>query len=382
MIKWLFVFLACAFPLGQLLKIPLEFFGFPEIRLYLIDILILGIFLSWISWHFFKKKKFFLPPLVKHFFFYLGALFISFLVNLTQFKIQESIVGFLYLLRYSIYSTLYFVIYDLLKNHSLIDKKFIQNCFLGWGITISILGVFQYFIFPDIRSLYPLGWDLHYYRVVGPFFDPNFMGILLALSAIYFLQESKIFPLILTLIPFFLTYSRSSYLAFLAGVFTILILKRKSKIIFVTIIAFVTVISFLPRPGGEGVRLERITSFIQRVENWQTAVKIWKKYPIIGVGFNNYRYALHKFGYLPETDWKTTHAGAGVDNSFLFILVTSGIVGFSLFLNFWARLFTKTSLVLFGSLITISVHCFFINSLFYPWVMVWIWFLLGSFVKE
>jgi len=382
-IRWLFVFLACAYPFGQFLQIPLNFFGSPEIRLYLIDILILLIFLSWIGLHLLEKKKFFLPPPTKHFFLFLGALLVSFLINLPQFRIQESIVGFLYLLRYSIYSSLYFIIYDLLKNKFFINKKFIQNCFLGWGLILSVLGMFQYLVFPDIRPLYFLGWDLHYYRVVGPFLDPNYMGIILTLSVIYFFQESKFFPLILSIIPLYLTYSRSSYLAFLTGLSTILFLRKRKRMIFIIILIFIISLILLPRPGGEGVKLERVASFIQRIENWETAINIWKNYPIFGVGFNNYRYAQRKLGFLSQSDWKITHAGAGVDNSFLFILVTSGITGEILFLNFWERvLAASNSSLLVGSLVAVFVHSLFINSLFYPWVMIWVWFLLGLSIKE
>jgi O-antigen ligase len=172
-------------------------------------------------------------------------------------------------------------------------------------------------------------------------------------------------------------------LAFLAGLSTILFLRKRKRIIFIIIIIFIISLTLLPRPGGEGVKLERVASFIQRVENWQTAINIWKNYSIFGVGFNNYRYAQHKLGFLIQPDWKITHAGAGVDNSFLFVLVTSGIIGEILFLNFWLRvLVASKSRLVVGSLVAVFVHSLFINSLFYPWVMIWVWFLLDLPIKE
>lgn len=388
-LKWLFVALAFAFPFGIFLKAPIEFIWLPEVKLYLTDILVFLIGFSWLGWHFFTRKRVCYPAALKNLFGFLGILSVSFLINIPKFKPWELTVGFLYLVRYLVYSFLFLVVFDLVGNLKNF-QKFFQNCFFLWGVILSVLGICQYIFFPDIRSVSSLGWDLHYYRVVGPFLDPNFMGCLLSLAAVYFLALSRWPFLILTFISLLFTYSRGSYLSFFLGSFTVFTLKKREKIIFITIIIFIISMILLPRPGGEGVKLERVVSFFQRVENWQTAIKIWERYPLLGVGFNNYRYAQRKFGFLSSADWKFSHAGAGVDNSFLFILVTSGLIGEILFISFWLKIVSQAMrikvfvdrLIVLASLATIFTHCLFINSLFFPWVMIWIWVLLGVKIRE
>ena len=38
------------------------------------------------------------------------------------------------------------------------------------------------FVYPDLRNLWYLGWDPHYYRVFATLLDPNYVGILLVLT--------------------------------------------------------------------------------------------------------------------------------------------------------------------------------------------------------
>jgi len=383
--KYFFVFLACAYPLGQFLTIPLGFINLPEIKIYLIDLLIFIILALRLSECIFLKKKYILPPLIKHLFLFVGILFLSWITSLWKFKSEESFVGFLYLFRFLIYLNFWLVVYDLTRRDSLVWRKFWEKILWWWGIVMAVLGLFQYLLFPDIRFLSFLGWDLHYYRVTGMFLDPNYLGILFALAILFFINKSIIFPTILVIFPFFLTYSRSSYLALFFGIFFFLLIKKRLWLVIVVLITFIMAIVLLPRPGGEGVKIERTVSFFQRVENWEKAIRIWKRCPILGVGFNNYRYAQHNFGFLTEEDWRTNHAAAGVDNSFLFVLATSGILGEIFFWNFWIRVLIfsfRRSRLLFSSLIAIFIHSFFQNTLFYPWVMLWVWILMGLYFIE
>ena len=82
----------------------------------------------------------------------------------------------------------------------------------------------------------------------------------------------------------------------------------------------------LPRPGGDGVKLERTFSIIQRWENYQAGFKLWQQ-PIFGLGFNTLRY--YNQDYL-------SHASAGQDSSLLFVAVTTGLVGLTAYL-FWLK---------------------------------------------
>jgi len=177
---------------------------------------------------------------------------------------------------------------------------------------------------------------------------------------------------------------------------------------------FIIGIILLPKNlGGEGVKLLRTASLISRSEYLNNAIIIFIDHPVLGVGFNSYRYAQHRYGFIDDISLKTSHAGSGTDNSFLFVLATTGIIGFTVYLYMWfkilknayynkrhsgersdsriskrgwrfwtsqndASLFQKTiSVVILASSIGIFVNAFFINSLFYPSIMLWMWVLIG-----
>ena len=75
----------------------------------------------------------------------------------------------------------------------------------------------------------------------------------------------------------------------------------------------------------------------------------------------------------------------GIDSSLLFVGVTTGIVGLAVYL--WLiveqmklvnRYRIKPFRVMFyATFAALLVHSLFVNSLFYPWVMIWIWVLAG-----
>jgi len=91
-------------------------------------------------------------------------------------------------------------------------------------------------------------------------------------------------------------------------------------------------------------------------------------------------------------NWLTTHAGAGVSNSYLFVLATTGIAGFLLFLFFLYFLFKilferkKQGIALadfaIAALIGILVHSLFDNTFFYPFTMLWLFILVGIAVSN
>jgi O-antigen ligase len=170
-----------------------------------------------------------------------------------------------------------------------------------------------------------------------------------------------------------LTYSRSSYLAYLVGISVVAWIKKSPKLFLAAFLLGVLTILILPRPSGsEGVRLEREESAWARVDNWKQSLTIWVKHPVFGVGFNTYRYAQKKERFL-EDDWQENHAGAGADSSLLFVLATTGLLGFLSYGFLGWQMLKLKSLVVKASLIALLIHSFFLNSLFYPWVMLWFW---------
>jgi O-antigen ligase len=256
------------------------------------------------------------------------------------------------------------------------------------GLVTAIFGLLQYFFLPDTRFLENYGWDPHYYRVIGTFLDPGFLGLILVLSLIILVikiwqknQDRKklIGAGLIIYLALALTYSRASYLAYSLTVIAAAWWKRSIKLfLFIFIIGAMTLF-LLPRPGGEGVRLERQSTISARILNWQQSIEIVQKNWLFGVGFNAYR-------YVQDEELKVSHAGAGADSSLLFVLATTGILGLGAYSWLWVKaLFLsfknikkRENQIALVSILVVLLHSIFANSLFYPWIMAWLWLVLGG----
>jgi len=384
----IFVFLAIL-PFGQLTRLP--FSTNPSAHLYLTDIVVFLIVFFWLL-TFFGKKKYQLTPLAKPIFLFASLAFISLMVNLKNFSLNENTVAFLYFLRWIFYAGIYFVISDLKSKFKWLKWPEFKCYLMIVGSAIAVFGLIQYFWFPNLKALEVWQYDPHFYRLVGTFLDPGFTGLVLVLTLFliifaWFEQKKKyLIPLgLMVFTALALTYSRASWLVFLIGIF--LIFLRKKAWLFLLAIIFLSIFTFyfLPRPAGEGGKIERTYTIYSRLENYRQSLIIAKKYPLFGVGFNTYRYVQRNEGFLAEEEWQVSQSGAGADSSFLLVLATTGIFGFLSYFWLWGKALKESqkNLLVLASLLAIIIHSFFLNSLFYPQIMVWSWFLLASFkVKE
>ncbi len=369
------------FPFGQLGRLPLKLAGIPEVNFYLTDLLVGGIGLIW-AVGVVGKKGYQPPPLTKQILVFLGITAFSLVVNIPLLSGREVVVASLYWLRLLAYFGFYLVI-------AWAKWADWSDLLLASGTMGAIFGLVQYFLWPDMSALTALGWDPHYYRLVGTFFDPNFTGIILVLTIILLtanFRKKPIYYLLFTIcyLALALTYSRASWLAFLAGITALFLIKKIKKkvglIIFITFIMVITILILPREPGGEGVKLERIVSVQSRLGSWRQALVIAKDHPLLGIGFNAYRYAQKRYGFLEE-NWQLSHAGAGADNSILFILATSGILGLLGLLGLLGIIFQlsfRNSPLVFSSMIAVLIHSLFNNTLFYPWVMGWLAIILST----
>lgn len=387
----LFIYLVL-FPFGQLNRLPLRLSQAPEIRFYLTDIVLFFLLLSWGLWRFFKvKRKYQPPPLAKPIFLFSFVAAVSLIVNVPLLTGREVMVAGLYLVRWLVYSGLYFVIFDLKNQFKYLKWSNMVNYLIVLGTMMAIFGLVQYLFWPNIGALEVFGWDPHYYRLVGTFLDPGFTGIILVLTFILLIVKYwkkiakpriKNVPIYCVLFTIYcalaLTYSRSSYLTYVVGMGTIAFLKKAYKFFIIVLLIGIVTLLILPRqPGGEGVKLERTATINARVESWNNALIIFKDHPFFGVGFNAYRYAQRDYGFLGE-QWQESNAGAGADSSLLFVLATTGIIGFLTYLGIWWKILRIGNLTILASALAILIHSLFLNSLFYPWVMAWMWILLAK----
>ncbi|MEA2020723.1 MAG: O-antigen ligase family protein [Patescibacteria group bacterium] len=423
--KLLIYSLIFSFCLGQFGR--LSFFG-GNVNIYIWDFLAVGLVGGWMVYKLGIEKKMKLPPLWLPIFVFSFIAFISLVNGFRWVDAREGIVAAGYWVRWVVYSGVYFVASDLFGKDSSIRYQVI-NTLIAAGVVLAMLGFVQLAIFPDLSQLDPeLGWDPHKNRMVSTWLDPNFLGayfvlcLCLLLSRLFFLfdhspkeapnnkfQISNVWNLVFGIWDFFttslagltvlsiilviallLTFSRSAWgmFAVVLGVFGIL---KSRKLLFLMVLMFFSAYFFIPRVQ---TRISGITdpadSAHFRLISWQRTFEIIRKYPVLGVGFNAFRYAQERAGYFRTergVPVDSGHAGAGSDSSILLVWVTTGLLGLISYLWLygsvaWQSLEEVTgskrrnsyfSLSLLASLGGLFMESNFINSLFYSPVVICLW---------
>lgn len=315
-----------------------------------------------------------------------GVCLLSLVGNLWRFQLVDVAVGFLYLLRCCMYVSVFMLV--------LLSKKS-QSYWLHWlyylGVGYAVIGFFQLLLYPNLRNIAYLGWDPHYYRLFSTLFDPNFVGLIFVLSfflGLYLVQTQKKQKWLLMagegllLIALLLTYSRDSFLAALVGGLLYILLQKKWKL-FLALIGFCVAIFLFPAFGGISTSVFRMWSVTARITNWQEGSQLFLQSPIIGYGFNMLR-AVPRLGTTSPYGYILNAAG-GIDNSVLFILVTAGIVGLVAFANLGIHLIRSGLFITrkplkaayFSIFTALIIHSMFVNTLFYPQILIWFWIFVG-----
>lgn len=380
----------------------------------------------WFLHSFIVKKKLKLP---RRGFLILAFIFIAFisLINSSQYleSLQELLISASYLARFVFYSGLFFVGASLDKQ----SREKIISVFLLSGVLLALFGFIQLLFFPDWSQFAYLGWDPHKNRLLSTFFDPNFTGIYLVLvinltfwkllekstvaisipsvemghlsageadaSSLQRWLTSKFF-LLLSLIScctaLFLTFSRSAWLAMAVSTFIWGIFKSKKLLFAAVLLAFLAYFA-VPRvqtriAGG----FDPDDSAKLRFQSWSNTWQIAKQKPVLGVGFNTFRYAQEREGYF---DWRQPeggHSGAGSDSSLLFVFATTGALGLVAYLGilatqsfnhltiffFHRKKFALRGIFIISAVAALLTNSVFINSLFYPAIMIFYWLLIFS----
>lgn len=392
-LKIVFFLILLVFPFGQLLRLELPAIG-PGVTFHPLEGLVLAFGVFWLGGKLWQKKPFDRPLFAKEMLVFGALAAFSLLLNASRWQAGELLTASFYLLRLGNFFLFYLALTDFFKKRNLCLWSFLA---LEGGV-IGFLALAQYLFFPDVRALYLFGWDDHYYRAIGTFLDPGFTGFLLVLAFLALLaiglKQKKAWQYFLggfLLVGIGLSFARLSYLALAFGSGVILLARKKIKEMLVLALVFVAVVFFLPKPGGEGVDLWRKSSLLARQENYFRASQIIKKNFWLGVGYNAYRFAQYEAGFLSQEDWQNSHSGAGADNSFLLVWATSGIFGLLAYLFLGARILRESflklgqsnqAMILFASTLTLGFASFFINALFYPWILAWTTMLLADFSAE
>lgn len=376
---------------GQLVRV-----GVTSGAITVSDIASLALNVSFFSYYFWTRRQIntptgiFVPALL----FTLSAT-ASTILALNYFSVQEVASSALFLIRLLSYFLTVIVVINIVPKKDI--EKWIKITLLV-GVIFALIGLVQFATFHDLSSLSPLGWDPHIFRLVSTTLDPNYSGFILTVFsslavAAYIFKKNKLYLLAAALFTtaVVLTFSRSSYLAYLTVMLTLGVVKSP-KVFLITIVAFLVAFMAIPKLRSRVIGAFAVDdTATARILSWQKAITIFKDYPAFGIGFNTYRFAQNKYGFTPSEDLGG-HSGSGVDSSFLLVATTTGIFGFTFFLVWISSILlvlqknikkNYLQLAVFASFIALLVHTQFVNSFMFPQTILLIWFLIGvSYVSN
>ena len=362
----------------------------PNIFVYFHDILIPFLSLWWLGQALGIRKKIYLPPLSGRISLFVLIALLSLLVGSLKLTFNEGLTSALFLVRLIEYLSLYLIGYDLFR-----DKKFsergVKSLILA-GFVVAVLGFLQFIVIPDFAQLAESGgWDPHQYRLLSTFFDPYFVGGFLAVTLTYVISYFFFSPRLAEKVglslfgvclvtAIILTFSRSTYLAFFTMLLAFGLLK--SRKLFISLIVVLGIV-FVTLPPVQSRLVQAINlddSARARLISWSNAYQIFQDQPLLGVGYNSYRFAQDRYGFLTDFEGGG-HSGSGADSSLLLILATTGILGVVSYLAILVGLlqlsFKKRKemlgLAFLVSTASLLVHSQFVNSLFYPQILAVFW---------
>ncbi len=228
-------------------------------------------------------------------------------------------------------------------------------------ISISILGILQYYIKLPTNDLYPIFNK----GACGTFGNTNFMGSFISMGIpifiiTYIIKGDKI-SFITSLLVFFCLIAciaRSGWVAF--GIFSIIILiyliKNKNKKLFkravILVVCFIMIfmLLYLPEKSIVKQKINQIKNDVtiaktkglndklgsSRIQVWEIVIELIEKYPIFGVGTDNLKKGIAD--NLTETSINLIlRAKSPIDkahNEYLHIAVTLGIPALVIYLIF------------------------------------------------
>lgn len=247
------------------------------------------------------------------------------------------------------------------------SSKSITLGLLVWFISMSTLGLLQFLIIPDTRIFFFLGWDDHLSRAFGTLFDPGYFGLISVAGLLYVLREIYIrkwySPILLALFmtSIGLSYSRSSYVALVAGILTFTWLKKNKRLLLILPLFIVTLFLLPKDGGGVGQDLLRTQTVVMRQEVAQKSLesRSWQSI-VTGTGW-----------YSQKTGTGELRSNsAGVDNVFLHLYLSGGLIGLALALTAGWQVWSASSSTFWKAFfVSVLIHSCFSLALYYPWAM-------------
>jgi hypothetical protein len=323
MTKILLILTFFLFSLGQLGRV--SFFN-QQVNFYLYEVL-MGILLLF----YFLKLKF--TPLKKLFdsqqwiFWGFIYLLISFFVKFFDYSLFENLVSFLYLLRLFFYFLFFTYLYFYYQKK---EKKDLVLGFLIFSFLTIVFSFVQFFLYPNLRNLAYLGWDVHQNRVFGVFFDTSVAASIYGLFFLFWLnyKNTRYFwllpPLFLLL---YFTYSRFVIFSFFLTLFLFFLKKSSLRYFFITLVFLIFLLIFFPQKSGVGVNLNRFFSIEARIKENILGIEMGLKDPLLGIGYNRIRFFRQKSNLLWQSDFNIYHGASSFQSTYVTLFVATGVVG-------------------------------------------------------
>ncbi len=257
-------------------------------------------------------------------------------------------------------------------------------------VLVALLGLLQYFVLPDTRFLFILGYDDHYNRLIGSFFDPAIIGAVLLLGYITasyapLLTNKKTQLAIQGLLVFALTLtmSRATYLGLGLAFLLQLTTKKttfKNVCILIALFLVTSVGVTLSNKTGEGVRLNRTASIVARTATASQIIPTDVQTMLLGTGP-----FFQPENIVPKASTVTIPNNAKTPDSFLLFLVASfGVpLGLSMGISWLAFLVQKLGTYRYES--SILLVLFFISQFnalqLQPFIVVYLCLLLQKEIR-
>ena len=335
---------------------------------------------------------------------------LSALMSLPRFGLSgfELVFSLAYLLRWAVYLGLYVVVIDTLSPR---DGRQLLKVFEGAVLVFAVFGILQsiflpgfaQIVFPD-AELYTQ-WDPQGRRLVSTFLDPNLAGglimvaLLLACARLVSGEPVPLWRPGLLVAALVMTMSRSSMLAFVAGLAVMALLVRRVtwRALAGSLLAIgvgLIAAPWLLRMADSFDRLSlNDASLLTRFANWSRALAVLADHPIVGVGFNTYGFVQLRYGFAD-----LSQSAFGLDGGLLFIAVMTGFVGVTLYstvlflvLQACTKLWSgdrsssdgssviddAVGLGVAAATVGLVIHSLFVNSIIYPPIMQSMWILWG-----
>lgn len=245
---------------------------------------------------------------------------------------------------------LQFLSKEKLKNYALIILNAV-------GIVVAIIGIMEFFEIGSVKEVlrqYQWGIGSRNGSATSVFVHNNIFANYLALlifATIGQLKEtsSRSYRILLgaslglfafTLV---LALSRSAWVAFSVAGGVCLWLKRKDKrvIIWSATLLLLFMVALVGVPRAKQRVMKAVSSLknghighlsIGRLELWRTAVIIFKKHPIVGIGLNNFKDTFPEYTTPDMARWPSHIHHA--NNQYVNVLAEQGIFGFVVFVGF------------------------------------------------